>query len=349
MEIDGSQKSGSGTILRLAVALAAILGESIHVYRIRAKRPNPGLRPQHLEAVRTAAKLCNAKVDGDSVSSREIWFTPGRIRGGEIHARIGTAGSISMLMMTVLPICVFAERETVIHVSRGGTDVRNAPTINYLRMVVLPVLRKMGVEAEITVHRYGYYPKGHGEATLRVRPRRRLLPIWLDEFGELERVRGISVCTLLKDRRVADRQADAARKVLKRRGIDADIEVVYDESNPIQPGSSIVLWAETSTGVLLGADAIGEVGKPSERVGREAAEALLRELDSRATADVHMADILVPYVAMADGPCLYLTREMTEHLETNIWLTETILNARFSVSKVDGLYRIEKLGSGPWT
>ena len=343
MEIDGSLKSGSGTILRLSVALASILGEPLHVYNIRAKRPNPGLRPQHLEAVLTAAKLCGAEVEGAKVGSREIWYTPGRIAGGEFHAKIGTAGSIPMLLMTILPICAFADRRVTVHVSKGGTDTRNAPTINYIKHILLPILNRMGLKVGITVHKYGYYPKGLGEVTMEVQPCRRLKPIKLEEFGELRGIRGVSVCTFLEDRKVADRQASAARRLLMRHGLDADIEVVYDRSNPAQKGSSIVLWAETTTGVLLGADSIGELRKPSEKVGEEAASALIQEVKARATADVHLADMLIPYVAMADGPCLYLTREVTEHTETNIWLAEELLGVKFSVGKVDGLYRVEKL------
>lgn len=343
MEIDGSLKSGSGTILRLSVALASILGEPLHVYNIRAKRPNPGLRPQHLEAVLTAAKLCGAEVEGAKVGSREIWYTPGRITGGEFHAKIGTAGSIPMLLMTILPICAFADRRVTVHVSKGGTDTRNAPTINYIKHILLPILNRMGLKVDITVHKYGYYPKGLGEVTMEVQPCRRLKPIKLEEFGELRGIRGVSVCTFLEDRKVADRQASAARRLLMRHGLDADIEVVYDRSNPAQKGSSIVLWAETTTGVLLGADSIGELRKPSEKVGEEAASALIQEVKARATADVHLADMLIPYVAMADGPCLYLTREVTEHTETNIWLAEELLGVKFSVRKVDSLYRVEKL------
>ena len=346
LEIDGSQRSGSGTILRLSVALSAITGRPLHMINIRAKRSNPGLRPQHLEAVLTAARLCGARVEGAHVGSMEIRFEPGPIRGGSVRARIGTAGSIPMLIMTVLPICLFAQSRVRVFIERGGTDVRHAPTINYMRYVFLPVLARMGVRAEIRVLRYGYYPKGMGAAELIVEPVEELKPLVLEDFGAVRAIRGVSVCTFLEERKVADRQAKAARKVLAKEGFDADIEVIYDRSNPVQKGSSIVLWAETDTGVRVGADAIGELGKPAEAVGREAAEGLLAELRARATADIHMADMLVPYVALAEGRSAYLARELTDHLDTNIWLAELILGAKFNVEKVDGLYRIEKLPEG---
>jgi len=342
LEIDGSQKSGSGTILRLSLALAGILGEPLHIYNIRHRRGQPGLRPQHLESVNTAAKLCNAETKGAKLGSGELWFKPNGIISGEVRAEIGTAGSISMLLLTILPLCIYAKGDISIHVVNGGTDVRYAPTINYLKYVFLPMLERMGLKASLTVKKYGYYPKGMGEVVLDVGAVSKLTSLSLEEFGGVEEIGGISVCTFLEDRRVAERQAEAATNVLRDRGYTAKIHVVNDRSNPFQKGSSLVLWAKTSTGALFGGDAIGEMRKSSEAVGREAAETLLREIKAGATVDVHLADMLVPYVALADGTSSYLTREMTDHLDTNIWLVEKILGVKFQVARVKNLYRIEK-------
>ncbi len=343
LEVDGSQKSGSGTILRLAVALASVLNEPLHIYNIRQKRRQPGLRPQHLEAVLTAARLCDAEVEGARLDSQELWFKPRKISGGEIRAEIGTAGSIPMLLLTVLPLCVFAERPVRLRVIKGGTDVRHSPTINYVKHMLLPMLDRMGFRASLTVRKYGYYPKGMGEVSLEAQPCQKLHPLRLDEFGTLKEVGGVSVCTFLADRRVAERQATAAKTFLKPLGYEADIQVVNDRSNPLQKGSSLVLWAKTDKGVLLGGDAIGELRKSSEAVGREAAQNLYQELQVQATVDVHLADMLVPYVALAEGNSVYLTRAMTDHLETNIWLTQEILGIKFQVTKKGNLFCIEKL------
>ena len=343
LEVDGSQKSGSGTILRLSIALAGILGEPLHIYNIRQRRSEPGLRPQHLEAVLTAAKLCNAEIRGTTLGSRELWFKPSEIRGGEVHAEIGTAGSIPMLLLTILPLCAFAKRPVRVHVVRGGTDVRNAPTINYLRCVLLPLLERMGLRASLTVQKYGYYPKGMGEVSVEVQPCERLSPLRLEEFGNVEELGGVSVCTFLADRRVAERQAKAANEHLRARGYEAKIQVVNDMSNPLQKGSSLVLWARSDAGALLGGDAIGELRKPSEVVGKEAAENLVGELEAWATVDVHLADMLVPYAALADGNSVYLTRAITDHLETNVWLAQEILGVKFHVARVGNLYRVEKI------
>jgi RNA 3'-phosphate cyclase len=344
IEIDGSQKSGSGTILRLSVALAAILGQTLQIRNIRQNRPQPGLRPQHLEAVLTAARLCDAELEGAELNSRELWFKPKKVRGGSVEAEIGTAGSVPMLLLTVLPICCYAENAVHLRVSKGGTDVQNSPTINYIRHVLLPTLKRMGINATLTVDKYGYYPKGMGEVTIKVEPCKCLKPLCLEFFGKIRAIKGLSVCTFLADRKVAERQAKAANDQLKEKGYVADIQIINDESNPLQKGSSLVLWTETDSSAILGADAIGELGKTSETVGREAAEKLYAEICAKPTVDVHLADMLIPYVALAQGRSAYLTRTISEHLETNIWLAEKILNVKFNVEKVGGLYRIVKVG-----
>jgi len=343
-EIDGSQKSGSGTILRLAVALAAATGETIHIRNIRQNRPQQGLKPQHLEAVLTAAKLCNAEVRGASLGSKELWFKPKKVNSGNFEAEIGTAGSISMLLMATLPICIFAKDTVRLHVTKGGTDVSHSPTINYFENVFLSALRHLGIEARIKVHRYGYYPKGMGEVTMIVKPPESLQPIRLNNFGKLKSVKGVSVCTFLADRKVAERQAKAACECLSEKGYLADIQVFNDKSNPFQKGSSITLWAETDTGTLIGADVIGELKKTSETVGRKAAEKLMAELAAGPTVDVHLADMLIPYMALAEGTSTFLARRFSDHLETNVWLAEKMLKVRFNIQKANNLFKIEKSG-----
>jgi RNA 3'-terminal phosphate cyclase (ATP) len=343
IDVDGSQKSGSGTILRLSIALATVQNQPLHIYNIRQNRPQPGLKPQHLEAVLTAAKLCNAELKGATLNSRELWFKPKTIKGGKIEAEIGTAGSLPMLILTVLPICAYAKETVTLHISKGGTDVSHSPTINYMRYILLPTLQRMELEASLTVQKYGYYPKGMGEVTLTVQPCKSLKPLRLENFGKIRTIKGISTCTFLADRKVAERQAKAANDHLKQRGFTADIQIANDTSNPLQKGSSLALWAETDTNAILGADAIGELRKPSETVGKEAAEKLTNEITAKPTVDTHLADMLIPYMALAKGTSVYLTQTVSEHLEANIWLTEKMLNVKFTVKKTNGLFRVERV------
>jgi len=203
----------------------------------------------------------------------------------------------------------------------------------------------MGINATLTVHKYGYYPKGMGEITITVEPSHVLTSLHLENFGEITSIKGVSVCTFLADRKVAERQATRANDCLKEKGYKADIQVINDKSNPLQKGSSLVLWAETNTNAILGADAIGELGKTSETVGVEAAEKLFAEVSAKPTVDVHLADMLIPYVAITKDKSAFFTRTISAHLETNIWLAEKILNVKFNVAKIGELYKIEKLAN----
>ncbi|UCE96299.1 MAG: RNA 3'-terminal phosphate cyclase [Candidatus Bathyarchaeota archaeon] len=342
LKIDGSQKSGSGTILRLSVAMAAILNQPLHIFNIRKKRPQPGLKPQHLEAVLTAAKLCNATLKGAKLGSKELFFYPTEIKGGDVKAEIGTAGSIPMLLITVIPICAYARSPVSIHISKGGTDVSHSPTINYLNHVFLSALERMGLKTSLTIHKYGYYPKGMGEVSIKVQPNPKLSAFRFEEFSHLKSLKGVSVCTFLAEKNVAQRQAKAAEDFLKAYGYEATIKVINDFSNPLQKGSSITLWTQNMENVFLGGDAIGELRKSSEIVGKEAARNLLREIQARATVDFHLADLLVPYMALAEGESVFLVRSMTSHLDTNIWLSEKVLGVKFATSGIGNLYKVKK-------
>jgi RNA 3'-phosphate cyclase len=340
LEIDGSQKSGSGTILRISLALSAIKQEPLHIFNIRYNRKKPGLRPQHLQSVKTAAKICNAKIKGAKLDSTELWFNPNKITSNKIFVEIGTAGSIPMLLLTILPICIYAEDKIQVHVVNGGTDVWYSPTINYFKYVLFPTLKKMGLNASMIIKKYGYYPKGMGEVIFNINPINELNPIVMTTFGEIQEIKGISVCTFLEKQKVAERQAISSKAVLNNLVSEPKIRVINDKSNPFQKGSSIVLFAKTNTGARLGGDAIGELGKSSELVGREAAENLKKEIESKVTVDVHLADMLIPYIALANESSMYLARKITDHIFTNIWITEKIFNKKINVKKIGNLFQI---------
>jgi RNA 3'-terminal phosphate cyclase (ATP) len=341
-EIDGSKKSGSGTILRLSIAISAITGKPLHIFNIRDNRPRPGLKPQHLESVLIAGKLCNAKMKGAELNSKELWFTPKKNIGGNFSSAIGTAGSITALIMTILPICAFSTNSATINITKGGTDVSHSPTINYMKFVLLPTLRKLGVQASIQLLSYGYYPKGMGAVIFKAKPSQSLHSINLIKFGKIKYVKGLSVATFLKKRNVARRQALTATSYLKQFKIQSDISILNDNSNPFQKGSSITLWAKTTTGAIIGADAIGDRKKCSEEIGREAAKRLISVINSRATVDENLSDMLIPFIALAKGTSSFLTRILSNHLLTNIWLIEKLLKTHFIIKKINNLYKITK-------
>jgi RNA 3'-terminal phosphate cyclase (ATP) len=320
IEIDGAERSGSGTIVRLAVALAMLTRQPLRLRNARARRPRPGLRAQHWMAVRACAELCEAKTEGLALGASAFEFAPGpRVRGGRYSWDIGTAGSATMLALAVLPAACLADGPVQTHI-RGGVFQDHAPSPHHLQHVLLPLLERMGVRARLEVARAGYVPGGAGEIELCVEPARGgLRALELLEQGEVERIGGIAFASHLAGRNVPERMASTCEAQLARRGLRGRIERVDDEA-ALQAGASLAVWAETTSGARIGADRAGAPRRTSERIGRDVAAMLLEDLDSGATVDRHCADQLVPFAVLASGTSRYLVPRSTEHVETNLWL-----------------------------
>ncbi len=327
LEIDGSYGEGGGQLLRTTIALSAVTGRPVYINNIRAKRPKPGLAAQHLEALRGIALLTDADVSGLKLGSTELTFYPKEIKSGEYNIDIGTAGSITLLLQCLMPVAVRIKDSISLNI-RGGTDVAWSPPIDYLRYVMLPMIAKMGYYAHIDLIRRGYYPRGGGLVKALIHPS--ILSGVVLQRGEIE-IKGISHCSRLPEH-VAMRQAISAKEVLAEGGYDAQISTEFSQNKNNSIGSGITLWCPG-----MGGSSLGEKGKPAEEVGREAARTLLNELESGASTDVHLADQLIPYMALAKGGCSLTTRFLTPHTRTNIWVVERFLDFKF---KIEG--KIEK-------
>src|SRR3990172_254397 len=170
VRIDGSRFSGSGTIVRQAVALSALTGRSVHITNIRFRRPNPGLRPQHARAVEAIAGVVGATIDGNTVGSGQLTFEPGTAVPAQTSVwDIGSSGSTVLLAQAVLPVLAFAGTPSVVEL-RGGLFQDFAPSFYHFRYVLLPLLRLMGIQAEAQMVRPGYVPGGGGILRLAVQP-----------------------------------------------------------------------------------------------------------------------------------------------------------------------------------
>jgi len=332
IDIDGSMLEGGGQLLRMAVSYSAIMGEPIRVYKIRAKREEPGLRPQHLTAVKAVAELCSASVEGLEIGSEEVVFHPGAIIGGKYRFDIGTAGSIGLLLQCTAPVAAYAEKSTHLEVV-GGTSVRRSMPVLMLKEVVWKALKEMGFKGELDIKREGFYPRGGGIVETNISPVEGLKPLRLLEGAKLGRIRGLSLCGKLPSH-VAERQAVAAESLLRAAGYhDLRIgrKVIEKERSPLSPGSIICLWLESETRCYFGSNALGERGKPAEVVGREAAESLLRQLRTGANVDLHTTDNLIIWCSLAEGQSIFRTSELTMHTLTAIKLAEIITQSRFEV------------------
>jgi len=320
LEIDGAQQSGSGTIVRYAVALAALLGRSVRIFNARKRRRLPGLRPQHVTSILACAALCGADTEGVSVDSTEFTFVPGpRLAGGTYDWHIPTAGSTTMLAFGVLPLACFADRPVRARIE-GGAFQDYAPSAYHLQHVLTPLLERMGVSIHLEVTRPGYVPQGNGVLQLTVTPAaRELAALTLIQPGEIREVHGIAMASHLVKRRVSDRMASVCQQDLTAAGLSCAIERV-DDTTAEQAGANLAIWAESSTGCLFGADRAGAFGRSSEAIGTFVAETFLQDVRSGATVDRHVADQLVLFAALAHGTSRYIVPRETEHLRTNLWL-----------------------------
>jgi RNA 3'-terminal phosphate cyclase (ATP) len=339
--IDGGAKSGSGTIVRYCVALASLLGKEIRIENIRAKRDKPGLRPQHLKVIQACQQMCHGAVDSAVIGSKAITYIPKeRFKGGEYHWDIGTAGSTTMLAQTLLPLACFAERSSKFRLE-GGLFQDFAPSAYHMRFVLLPLLKQMGIQAELEIVRPGYAPRGAGILEIKVEPVRKLKPLSLTQQGDILAIKGIALSSHLKEKKVSQRMAKECRKVLGSYGYKAEIQEIHDESS-LQEGAALAIYAETSSGSRIGSDRAGRPGRSSESIGRYVAQSLMEDIRTGAAIDRYLADQLIIYAGLAESTTRYSVPRITEHVETNLWLVEKFLGARTRIR--DNFLEIEGIG-----
>ncbi|MEF8860178.1 MAG: RNA 3'-terminal phosphate cyclase [Haloarculaceae archaeon] len=315
LDLNGSE--GGGQLVRTALACSALTGQPFRMTGVRGARPSPGLRPQHLAAIRAVTAVCDAAVSGAEEESEELQFDPGPVADGEYEVAVGTAGSVPLVFDAVLPVA-YGLSEPLDLRATGGTDVKWAPTADHYRTVKLPIVRRAGLEAEMTVRRRGFYPGGGGEATLSLSPSEPRELELLDR-GPLRSVTVTSVAAeSLAEAEVAERQAEAAVETLEALDPSVVVEPTVEYAESDSPGSAVLVRAEYE-GSLAGFDALGERGRPAEEVGRAAAGAFARfEAGDpcEAAVDEYTADQLVLPLAVAGGEAT--VPRITDHVATNV-------------------------------
>jgi RNA 3'-terminal phosphate cyclase (ATP) len=323
LEIDGSYLEGGGQIVRVATGLSAVTGTPVRITNIRANRPKPGLKPQHLKGIEAVARLCNARVSGLTEGSTSIEFTPGGLDYEHLRMDIGTAGSIGLVFQSLMIPAVHTDKPLEFDIT-GGTDVAWSPSIAYFQEVFCGFMKRMGIEVDASIQRHGFYPKGGGRVLMRIHPGR-LMHLELTERRRFIRYDVLSTASEnLRQARVAERQSDSAISVLGRRSERELCEYV----DTLSTGSSIHIHAHFEN-TNLGATVLGERGKPSERIGEECANLLRGQVETGACMDRWMADQILPYMALAPGSSRVSVAELTRHARTSIWVIEKFLPVRF--------------------
>lgn len=320
LEIDGTYGEGGGQILRSALTLALITGRAFHLRRVRAGRAKPGLRPQHLQAVRAAAEIGRAMVRGGELESQDLIFEPGPVRPGHYEFDIGTAGAASLVLQTLLvPLGLGSESSTVRVV--GGTHVPWSPCFHYLDRQWCHHLEQIGFRLNLKLVRPGFYPPGGGCIAAEVAAVETLRAQEWTRRGQLLDIEVLSAAANLPEH-VIERQRDQARRRLA--GLNCPLSVRVQRWEADSPGTLLVLLArfEHSQACFF---ALGARGKPAERVADEAVEQLLAFIGTGAVVDEYLADqILVP-LALAGPGSVLRTARVTQHLLTNAWVVQQFL------------------------
>lgn len=344
VEIAGDYGSGGGSITRFATAMSAVTQKSVKIINIRANRPNPGLQTQHLEGIKAVAELCNAKLLGAKLGSKEIEFYPSGIQAKKLIIKPKTAASIGLIFQILKLPAAFADDKIQVHIKGGAIAGLWSPPIPYLENITLPILSKMGYKADVKINKYGFYPTGNSDVEFTIYPWKDKKPLILEEQGKLLEIEGISIASkFLEKAKVAERQAKAARNILYNKfQVAPKIKIEYVESHC--PGSVIVLWIKTEN-TILGSDAIGQRGVRSEALGQKAARELINDFEIGATVDKHLSDQVLGYMALAKGKSIIIAQELTGHAKTNIWVIEKFLGEKFSTKEISGGVRISCSGS----
>lgn len=360
IEINGSYLEGGGQIVRTALALSTITQKPFEIYDIRKGRKDSGLKNQHLYCVKSLKELCNAVVESDNLGSLELKYYPKKLVAKNLNIDIETAGSITLLMQALLLPSMFASKPMTISIT-GGTDVKWSMPFDYFSNVLLPQLQRFAkIEAKLL--KRGYYPKGNGKVEIKINPKfklndfsgfeefrqnlkQKVNPYNLAEQHHLIQIKGISHASMaLENARVAERQAHSAQAILGKK-FNVPIKISSEHQDTLSIGSGITLWAifsknkddiDENNPIRIGSDSLGEQGKKAEIVGEEAANNLIKEIESKAPVDRNLADQILPFMALI-GNSNIKTSEITNHCKTNIYTIQQFLGNVFK------LYEEEKI------
>jgi RNA 3'-terminal phosphate cyclase (ATP) len=369
IKIDGSYGEGGGQILRTALSLSAILNKPFELYNIRKGRKKPGLLAQHLTGVNAAQTITDAKVSGNNFGSSSLTFEPKAIKGGEYTFNVaeerGSAGAVTLVAQTILPIIFFADKESKVTL-KGGTHVPFSPPFDYLKEILLSTLADFGFQAKAELKGYGFYPVGEGEILLTVKPAERKdfrisSPLMGEGKGEGEiRIREthLSERGALKELRITSKVANLPLSIAERQmnrlfqklsefpipnsesRITKECEVVKAPC----PGTYLFMTAEFEN-IRAGFSSLGAKGKPAEKIADEVFEEFSNYYNQKEVFDPHLADQILVFLAISQISTDYspevdtdkhrlsvpicasfTTTKITDHLLTNIWVINQFLS-----------------------
>lgn len=340
IELDGSYGEGGGQILRTSLALSLITGQAFHLKNVRAGRAKPGLQPQHLMSVQAAAAIGQAATRGAARGSKDLVFEPGPVRPGTYHFAIGTAGATGLVLHTVyLPLALADGPSTV--AIEGGTHVKASPCFHFLETTWRSYLERIGIHVKLRMRRPGFYPRGGGLVQADIAPCPALNGLTIDRIEPVQQAAAFSAVAGLPDH-IRDRQADTAHFKLKSLGLEVEMR---RENWPGGPGTVVGVELPTCPTPTLFV-AIGERGKPAERVAGDAVDQVEQFLAAAPWGvDEHSADQMVLPLALAPGVSSFPVARVSTHLLTNIRVIQQFLERNIQLEGTlgrEGWVRLEE-------
>jgi RNA 3'-terminal phosphate cyclase (ATP) len=335
--IDGSQGEGGGQILRTSLALSLVTGQPFRMERVRAGRQKPGLLKQHLTAVEAAKTVGCAEVMGAALGSQTLEFTPGPVTPGNYRFAVGTAGSATLVLQTVLSALLTASGLSTLTLE-GGTHNPMAPPFDFLEKSFMPLIHRMGPSVQLELRRHGFFPAGGGRFHARIEPAKKLSRLDLLERGSIRRRQARILVSKLPEH-VGQRELAVVRDELKWRAEECAAEAV---PYPVGPGNAVVLAIETEhvTEVFTG---FGERGRPAEEVARSAIEAAKAWLEVDVPVDEHLADqLLIPMVLAGGGS--FRTTKPSLHTTTNAEVIQRFVSVPIRIDRESEMVWIVKVG-----
>jgi RNA 3'-terminal phosphate cyclase (ATP) len=328
--VDGSMGEGGGQILRSSLALSLVTGKPFRMEKIRAGREKPGLLRQHLTAVNAAVEVGQAQVEGNAIGSTRLAFTPGKIKAGSYRWAVGTAGSATLVMQTVLPCLLVADNPSHL-VLEGGTHNPYAPPYEFLANAFLPIINRMGPTVSSKLERCGFYPAGGGRFTIKVEPAAAMVRVDLIERGEIVRRHAVGIVAQIP-RRIAENEVAVLKEKLSWDPGSFEIAVNTDSRGP---GNALICTIESQniTEVFTG---FGEFGIPAKQVAGTLSDSVRDYLASGVPVGRYLADQLMIPMALAGGG-RFRTLPLTRHSRTNMEVIGKFLEMEIVATKQDRL------------
>ncbi len=328
LEIDGSFGEGGGQIVRTAITLSCILNKPVIVKNIRKGRKNPGLKPQHVMALKILEKICSAKLDHVKIGATTLKFIPGEVKSIDLKEDVGTAGSIALIIQVLIPVVAICKKKLKLTI-KGGTNVLWSPTIDYSMIVLKELYSRMGIDFSLNVIKRGYFPKGGGIVELEVFPCKKINPIILDKRST-KNVKLICSYSKLPSELISNKVELIEKKLIENNFI---VDTKIKEEHALDSGAFLLI-SSIDTNSIIGIDSLFNLKQNKFDLDLD------KFTHANHSVDEHLADMLVLPASLANGMTVFQVDKISKHLETNLFVASKITGCKYGIGKLQDGFEV---------